>query len=233
MKRILIFQAVVTAVLLVANLTFGAVFAQSTPVSYSLSPSSGTLAKGTQKTINLNINTGGLTVSAAGASLVFDPDKMTVASFTYGSIVPAGEQGILQDTEVIDNQNGNIAILGLWLSGYNGSGTFASITFNILQNSGTADLSFETVGDNTNEVYELDADPPANVLGSTNGGSYTLSASSSTSGNTSGGTSGGTTTGNLPESGIFDNKILLAGTILILMSATWGVVYIARKRNSA
>lgn len=225
MKRILIFQAVVTAVLLVANLTAGAVFAQSTPVSYSLSPSSGTLAKGTQ-TVNLNINTGGITVSAAGASLVFDPDKMTVASFTYGSIVPAGEQGILQDTEVIDNQNGNIAILGLWLSGYNGSGTFASITFNVLQDSGTASISFEAVDDNTNEVYELDADPPVNVLGSTNGGTYTLSVASGTSTPTSPTTS-------LPDSGIFDNKILLAGTILILMSATWGVVYVARKRNSA
>lgn len=229
MKRILIFQAVLTAVLLVANLTFGAVFAQSTPVSYSLSPASGTLAGGSQKTINLNINTGGLTVSAAGASLTYDPTQLTVASFEYGSIVPAGEQGILQDTEVIDNQNGNIAILGLWLSGYNGSGTFAQITFNVLKSTGTASIDFEAVGENTNEVYELDADPPVNVLGSTNGGTYTLGAST---GSTGGTTTPPPTTG-LPESGIFDNKILLAGSVLILISAVWGIAYIAKKRPTS
>ena len=177
----------------------------SQPVKFSTAPASGTYRKGSLFDVSVNIDTGGMSVQAAQFALTFDPSKLKVKNFQYGDAIPATEKSLLADQEVINNTEGYVTAPAMWLTGYNGSGEMAKITFEVLQ-VGTAALRFADAGGYTNEAYETDGDPNTNVLGATTGSSFTLSMSGGQN----------TSSGSLPSTGITSNVLIGLGIILLL-----------------
>lgn len=209
--------------------------AQATPVSVSLSPSTGTYAAGATFVSSINMNTGGAQVSAAQFVITFDKTKLQITNFEYSDVVPAVEKGLLQDLWVTNNTDGFISIPVLWLYGYQGSGRVANITFRAVV-AGSTTVNFADANGESNVVYDQAGEN--NVLGTKTGATYTI------------GSGGGSTTpppttrppttrpptssgsSNLPDSGIEDYAFLILGIVFVAI-ASGSVLVIKRKSKTS
>jgi hypothetical protein len=227
-------SVLIVTVLFPFIVTYG-VGAQATPVSVSLSPSSGTYAAGATFVSGVNMNTGGAQVSAAQFVITFDKTKLQITNFEYGDIVPAVEKGLLQDLWVINNTDGFISIPVLWLYGYQGSGRVANITFRAVV-AGSTTLNFADANGESNVVYDQAGEN--NVLGTKTGATYTIGAGGGSTTpprttpprTTRPPTSTGTNS--LPDSGIEDYAFLILGVIFIAIASS-SIVIITRKSKSS
>lgn len=112
---------------------FLAYFRSTNATGYSLVAPTGTLNRGDDVTFQLNIDTEGQSMSTANIGLTYKTEFLeykSIASDNTFSSVDATPDG-----------NGNLAITASESSGYNGSGTLANITFNLIaQSSGSTEL---------------------------------------------------------------------------------------------
>lgn len=237
MKRYLSKIAVLVITVLFPFIVNSGVFAQATPVSVSLSPSTGTYAAGASFVSSINMNTGGATVSAAQLVITFDKAKLQITNFEYGDAVPAVEKGLLQDLWVINNTDGFISIPVLWLYGYQGSGRIANITFRGVS-AGSTTLNFADANGETNVAYDQAGEN--NILGTKTGATYTIGAGGGTTtppsttppSTTRPPTSSSGSSSNLPDSGIEDYAFLILGVLLIAIASS-SVVVIKKKSTTS
>ncbi len=179
--------------------------------SLSFSPASKTVGLNETFSVNVILNTGGSETDATDAIINYDNYKLEVVSATLGSLYA---NKLSEDTSTA----GKVIFRATSTSdqSYNGTGTFATISFRTIA-EGTANVYFQfTSGSTTdcNVAYQ-----GSDLLGSVSNASYTVSSSSTTSSpapasSTTTGT-GGTTSA--PVSGSTSPTIFLLGGGLLLV----------------
>ncbi len=182
--------------------------------SLSFSPASQSVAKGDQFSTDIVLNTGGSESDGADVIVMYDGNKLQVVTASIGSLyankmtADTGTSGrvVLRATSS-ENQS------------FNGTGTFATLTFKAIA-QGTANTYFDfTSGSTTDSNVAWQG---ADILGSTSGGSYTVGAAST------GGTSASiapTASPSIPVSGTSAPTILLlAGGLMMLFLGTGKLV---------
>jgi hypothetical protein len=140
--------------------------------SLSFSPASGTFSAGSTMKVNVYANTGGENVNAVQANVAYPTDKLQFLSVsTRGSALTIFAEKYAA--------GGVVRLAGGTPSpGFSGNKLVASISFKVLQDTGTAALSF------TGESAILRDSDNSNTLSGKGTGSYTLgkAAASSASG---------------------------------------------------
>ncbi len=177
------------------NKTDRFVTCQSPPTSsqkatLSLDPSDGTLNRGCNFSLNVNVDTGGAQTDGTDAILLYDPSKLTATSIANGTIYadyPADD---------IDSKNGKITISGLASvsTPVSGKSTFATVNFTIPASAadGATQVTFDF--DPNNKAKSTDSNvvqrgTVVDVLNSVVNGKYTIgtgTCDSQTSGHQSG-----------------------------------------------
>lgn len=177
-KRIVAFSAVTIAFLAVSG---GTAFA----ATYSLTPNSGYVKKGSDFALDIMIDSENKEISLARAVITFDPTKIKLVEAernnTLFATFPADDQST-------DNTNGVVMITGFTQSGgskdlYTTTGSadvFARLKFKSLE-EGTAEITWEFSGkdEDFKSVIMADGSPPQNVLTSKpKSATYTIQGSS-------------------------------------------------------
>lgn len=213
--------------------------ASSFAATLSLSPSSGTLNKGCNYSVDINLDTGGLNTDGTDAIVKYDPSKITVNSVSPGTIYPD------YPTANPNSSTGTITISGLASvsTPVSGSGKFATINLNINSASTTSTTTgLNFVFDPNNPTDTTDSNivqtgTVVDILSSVTNGNYTIGGGSCSGGagtTTPQGTTGVTQatpsgqtidviTGGTP--GAVENTIILAVTGGIL--AVLGILGLA------
>lgn len=175
-----------------------------TPVSafaatLTLDPASGVLNKGCEVTVKINLDTQGVQTDGTDVIILYTPAQLstTTSQITNGTIYPE-YPGNSVDT------SGKISISGISSvsSPYSGTGTFATIKFNVastLKENDKIALNFDFDPNNktkTTDTNVVERGTIADVLSSVTNGSYTVGAGSCGAGITqspspSGGAGGG------------------------------------------
>jgi hypothetical protein len=161
MKKYLLTLLIVIASLFVARPALAS-------SSLSLTPSSGTFGAGSTMKVNVYANTGGENVNAVQANVAYPPDKLQFLSISTG--------GSALTIFAEKYATGGVVRLagGTPSPGFSGNKLIASISFKVLQDTGTAGLSF------TSESAVLRDSDNANTLSGKGTGSYTLGKATAT-----------------------------------------------------
>ena len=151
----------------------------------SLSPSSGSYVVGSNVAVQIRADSKTDLVNAVQASLTYDAAKLQYVSIAEGTAFPTvaatstGTSGVIR-----------LARATLPGAEVSGSNLVATVTFKVLGNTGTTNVSFDSAFS-----YIVRSSDNADVLGTTNGAAFTMrlpaptiSAVSPTSGSTVGGT---------------------------------------------
>ncbi len=151
----------------------------------SLSPSSGSYVVGSNVAVQIRADSKTDLVNAVQASLTYDAAKLQYVSIAEGTAFPTvaatstGTSGVIR-----------LARATLPGAEVSGSNLVATVTFKVLGNTGTTNVSFDSAFS-----YIVRSSDNADVLGTTNGATFTMrlpaptiSAVSPTSGSTVGGT---------------------------------------------
>lgn len=102
---------------------------------FDLIPPSGTLQRGQDITFTINIDTEGAAVSSIQTGLTYDAALLKYVSVTAG----AAMNSVVADTTTYGT--GKILFTGTNNTGYNGTGVFATVVFNIIaQSSGSTEI---------------------------------------------------------------------------------------------
>jgi LPXTG-motif cell wall-anchored protein len=102
---------------------------------FDLIPPSGTLQRGQDITFTINIDTEGASVTTVPAGITYDSTLLKYVSVTAG----AAMNSVVADTTTYGT--GKILFTGTNNSGYNGTGVFATVVFNIIaQSSGSTEI---------------------------------------------------------------------------------------------
>lgn len=119
----------------------------------SLSPSAGTINKGCDVTIAINLDTQGVQTDGTDAILLFQPSQFQAKTITNGTIYgdyPGNSQ---------DNAAGKVTVSGLAsvAQAFSGQGTLATVTFTVSQTapSGPATINFDF--DSNNKAKTTDS----------------------------------------------------------------------------
>lgn len=179
--------------------------------SLSFDPASKTVALNETFSVNVVLNTGGAETNGVDAIIRYDGNKLEFVSAAMGSLY----ESILTPNPT-PSTPGSLTLGAATTQTYNGTGTFAAITFKAIA-EGTANVYFDFTADSTtdsNVAYQGE-----DLLGSISNASYTITPTgSSTNGNGTNGGVGGDTPVSIPESGTVENTIiLLAGGIALLL----------------
>lgn len=191
-------------------------FLMITPVSafaatLTLDPASGVLNKGCEVTVKINLDTQGVQTDGTDVIVLYTPAQLSTSTsqITNGTIYPE-YPGNSVDT------SGKISISGISSvsSPYSGTGTFATIKFNVastLKENDKITLNFDFDPNNktkTTDTNVVERGTIADVLSSVTNGSYTVGAGSCGAGITqspspagsAGGGQGGVLPGTSPSS---------------------------------
>jgi len=108
---------------------------QTFAATFDLIPPTGTSTRGQDITFTINISTAGESVTSIQTGLTYDSTLLKYISFTAGAAM----------NSVIDDQTsygpGKVLFTGKNNTGYNGTGVFATVVFNIIaQSSGQTDI---------------------------------------------------------------------------------------------
>lgn len=188
--------------------------------SLSFSPASQSVTLNNNFNISVILNTGGSDTDGADVIVNYDGNRLQIVSATLGDLYA---NKLVVDTST----NGKITLRATTTAdqSYNGTGTFATLSFKAIA-EGTANVYFDfTSGSTTDSNVAYLGD---DLLGSVSNGSYTISQSttSTTTSSPSPGASattsvgGGETTtdGAVPVSGSVEPTIiLLAGGAILLI----------------
>lgn len=184
MKRI-IFIIFITLINFI--LSPGLVFAQA--ATLSLSPASGTFNKSCNFSLNIVLNTGSAQTDGTDAILIYDSSRFSAKTITSGTIYPD------YPGNNIDEQNGRITVSGLASvsSSFSGTGTLATINFQVLDNapSGVSQIKFDfdpADKAKTTDSNVVERGTVADILNSVTNGNYTVGSGTACAG---GGTTGG------------------------------------------
>ncbi|MGB9743185.1 MAG: cohesin domain-containing protein [Minisyncoccales bacterium] len=141
--------------------------AKAQKASLYVVPSTGTYTVNNTFLVQVKVNSGGVAINAADATLVFDPDKIEVVRVSKTDSVFS----LWVQEPTYSNALGTISFAGgKPTPGYTGAaGTLLSITFKA-KTAGTANLSFSSGS------VLADDGKGTNILSSTGSGSYTLIA---------------------------------------------------------
>lgn len=171
---------------ILAGLTFIFFFlianvANAAASTLTLNPNSGTVNKGCVLTVKIDLNTQGANTDGTDAVLFYDPSKFTVTtgSITNGTIYPDFPGN------VVDSQNGKISISGLASvsQGFNGSGTLATINFQVndAATAGTTQIRFDFDPNNKSKTTDSNVVERGTVVDTLNAvtdGTYTIGTGS-------------------------------------------------------
>ncbi len=142
--------------------------------TFALSPASGTFNKGCSFSVDILINTGGVTSDGADAVISYDATRLTVSSINTGKTYAA------YPTASADPQTGKIAILAVAAPGqtYNGSGVFATLNMTVTANApaGSTQLKFDYTNGETNDsnIGTVQNGTIVDNLGGVTNGTYTI-----------------------------------------------------------
>lgn len=162
----------------------------------SLSPSSGTVNKGCDLNVAINLDTQGVQTDGTDAILLFDKNVFTGKTINSGTIYPD------YPGNAIDNTNGKITVSGLASvsQAYTGSGTLATVVFTVnpaaVTSSSAITFDFDPADlSKTTDSNIVQRSTILDTLSSVTNGSYTIGTGACTStGTTSTVAPGGTTT---------------------------------------
>lgn len=204
----------------------------------SLSPATGTYQAGQTFEVKIQLDTAGATTSGTDVYMSFDPGTLEVVdanSSATGTQILPGTLYAQTVANTADNTTGKIQFSGAKTSsssGYSGSGTLATITFQALKAADATKVTFDFAKGATNLSEVLSNS--ATVLSSVADGTYAITAavaspdpvaSSSASGggtdtgaNGKGGTTGTGGTGTVAATGIDLNGYLIL-TIISFIGA--------------
>ncbi|MBM2820757.1 MAG: hypothetical protein HW405_517 [Candidatus Berkelbacteria bacterium] len=151
-------------------------------VSLALTPSSGTYRVGNTFSANVILNTGGNETSGADAIITYNPLDLEVID-VFGTIPGVQVQpGTLYPTypgNKVDPTAGKISVSGAILGGtkgYNGTGTFAKVTFKVLRAAATSPVNFTfTPGGTTDSNVASTKEPGKDLLNEVTNARYILS----------------------------------------------------------
>jgi hypothetical protein len=173
--------------------------------SLSFSPSSKSVAVGESFTVDILLDTKGAETDAVDAIVLYDSAKLEATGASLRSLY---ENKLEENTGV----TGKVILRATSsaTSGYSGSGTLATITFNCLE-SGTANVSFEFESGSTTDSNV--ASEGVDILGSVSNGAYTITSGgiggTGDDSSTDSGTS--TTSPEMPETASIGPTILVFG----------------------
>ena len=115
--------------------TFFLLVPSSFAINFDLIPPSGTLQRGQDITFTMNIDTQGASVPSVQTGLTYDNTLLKYVSVTAG----AAMNSVVADTTTYGA--GKILFTGTNNAGFNGTGTFATVVFNIIaQSSGQTEI---------------------------------------------------------------------------------------------
>lgn len=163
------FGLVAVALLVVGSVTYFGVkqdrasFAAGT-ATLTMTPASGSYVVGSNISVAVQENSGTDPVNAVQASLSYDATKLQYVSVAEGSAFPTVAATSTSTPGVVRLARGTLP--GMEVTGTN---TVATITFKVLGNSGTTNLSFDSAFS-----YIVRSTDNTNVLGTTSGATYTL-----------------------------------------------------------
>lgn len=182
-------------------LLFTFAFLLATPValaqqaSLSLSPSTGTFAKGCQFTVDVKLNTGGGQTDGTDAILLYDNARLS----TNNSAIASGNIYPDYPGNNVDEAAGRITISGLSsiTSAFSGSGTLATITFTIKSDAteGTGKVRFDFDPNDkakTTDSNVVERGTVSDILSSVIDGTYNVGSGTSCGGGTATITKSGT-----------------------------------------
>lgn len=157
------------------QLSASPVFAQA--ASLSLEPSSGTFNQGCNFSLKVNLDTGGAQTYGTDALLLYDASKFNATTITDGTVYPDFPGN------VIDAQNGKIAVLGLASpnASFSGKGTLATLNFTVKETAptGATQITFDFSPTNKaktddSNVAVIQGGAVVDVLNSVVNGNYTI-----------------------------------------------------------
>lgn len=126
----------------------------------SLSPSSGSYLVNNTFDLTIKENSGTETINAVQAKLTYDAAKLEYVNVSSTGKFQSGPSS---------GGNGVVTFAGLTIGSVTGDQNVAIVTFKVLANSGTTAVNFATPGSNVVRVPDY-----VDILGSTSGGTYTL-----------------------------------------------------------
>lgn len=179
---------------------FWAVPAAASAATLSLSPASGSHAAGSTFEVAINLDTGGVATNGTDAILRFDPNTLQVVdanNSSEGTQVLAGSLYSNTTYNVVDNGAGKISFSGTKTgnsTGYSGSGTLATITFQALKAASASAVTFDFTRNTTSDSNVIGSDS-TDLLTSVTNGSYTITAASTSGSGSSSGSGTGSSSG--------------------------------------
>ena len=178
--------------------------------SLSFDPASKTVALNETFNVAVIVNTGGAETNGVDAIIRYDGNKLEFVSAAMGSLY----ESILTPNPT-PSSPGNLVLGAATSQSYNGTGTFATITFKAIA-EGTANVYFDfTAGSTTDSNVAYQGE---DLLGSISNASYTITQSGSGNGEETKGGVGGETPVSIPQSGTVKNTIaLLAGGLALIL----------------
>lgn len=178
----------------------------------SLSPTSGTVNKGCDFTVNINLDTQTSATDGTDAILLFNTSTFTAKSINSGTIYPD------YPGNAVDNTNGKVTVSGLASvsQAFTGSGTLATVTFTVNQTAptGAGTINFDFDPNNltkTTDSNVVERGTIKDTLQSVTNGNFTIGTGACTSTSPAAGTGsttltsgnqGATTTTTTPTTGI-------------------------------
>lgn len=174
-------------------LLFTFYFLLATPVvlaqqaTLSLSPSSGTFAKGCQFTVDIKLNTGGGQTDGTDAILLYDNTRLS----TNNSAIASGNIYPDYPGNNADEAAGRITISGLSsvTSAFSGSGTLATVTFTVKPDAteGVGKVRFDFDPNDkakTTDSNVVERGTVSDILSSVVDGTYTVGSGTTCGGST-------------------------------------------------
>lgn len=160
----------------------------------SLSPASGTVNKGCDFTVSINLDTQTSETDGTDAILLFNNTIFTAKTISSGTIYPD------YPGNAVDNTGGKVTVSGLASvsQGFKGSGTLATVAFTVNQTApaGTGTIKFDFDPNNltkTTDSNVVERGTIKDTLASVTDGSFTIGTGACTSTPTAGAAPGGTT----------------------------------------
>lgn len=160
----------------------------------SVSPTSGTVNKGCDFTVTINLDTQNSATDGTDAILLFNNTIFTAKTISSGTIYPD------YPGNAVDNTNGKVTVSGLASvsQAFTGSGTLATVTFGVNQAAptGAGTIKFDFDSNNltkTTDSNVVERGTIKDTLLSVTDGNYTIGSGACTSTTPAAGTSGGTT----------------------------------------
>lgn len=214
----------------------------------SLSPTSGSYAAGATFEVKVMIDTGSARSSGVDVTVKFDPSVLQVVdsgSGTEGTQISAGSLYSQVTVNSADNSTGRITFGGATSgtsTGYSGSGTLATITFQAQKEASATAVSFDYQSGSTTDSNVTDKTTAEDILTGVTDASYTITAASgsSSSGSSSGSGSssqGGGASGTSGSDGsggsgtVADTGLDLDGYMVATIVSLLGAAYFLTRRS--